>query len=302
MPTLRYLHLDVFTDRALEGNQLAVFPDARGLDAGLMQRIAREMAFSETTFILPPERAGGCRMRIFTPGAELPIAGHPTVGSTFALAAGGAIAAGQPSFVFELAIGPTPVTLEWNGTRLDFVWMTQPLPVVGARVNDRHAFAAAIGIGIDDLMPDLPIEAVSCGNPFVFAPLRTRQVVDRVTLDRMAFQAICDQVAPDAHGVFVFSREETDEAHEVAYSRMLAPGLGIGEDPATGSASGPLGCYLVAHGLVGAEQAAHMVSVQGVRMGRPSRVHIAIELDEGRIAGVRVGGRSVLLGDGTITI
>src|SRR5262245_41402817 len=118
--SLRYLHLDVFTDNPLEGNQLAVFPEPpRDIDVSLMQRIAAEMNFSESTFVFPPRSGGNVWMRIFTPGAELPMAGHPTVGTTFALAAEGVIAAGQKEFVFELGVGPTPVSLEWKGQRLD---------------------------------------------------------------------------------------------------------------------------------------------------------------------------------------
>src|SRR5579862_4427482 len=123
MATYRYLHYDVFTDRALEGNQLAVFPEPAALTTEAMQTVTREMNFSECTFIFPSETPGtGVRMRIFTPGEELPMAGHPTVGSTFALAHEGTIARGQREFVFGLGVGPTPVSLEWNGDTLDFVW------------------------------------------------------------------------------------------------------------------------------------------------------------------------------------
>jgi trans-2,3-dihydro-3-hydroxyanthranilate isomerase len=117
---VRYIHLDVFTDRPFEGNQLAVFPEPHGLTAAEMQAIAREMNFSECTFIFPREKSGDVRMRIFTPGEELPMAGHPTIGSTFALASEGTIARGRKEFVFELGIGPTPVSLEWDEAGLSF--------------------------------------------------------------------------------------------------------------------------------------------------------------------------------------
>src|SRR5688572_31577917 len=136
---MRYLHLDVFTANRFEGNQLAVFPEPGALPVATMQAIAKEMAFSETTFIYPPERGGDFRMRIFTPGEELPMAGHPTIGSTFALAAEGAIARGRPAFVFELGVGPTPVSLEWEDDGLSFAWMTQQLPAFGGVVTDRAA-------------------------------------------------------------------------------------------------------------------------------------------------------------------
>ena len=134
----RYLHLDVFTDHLFGGNQLAVFLDGRGLETDQMQAIAKEMNFSETTFVLPPEQADtDVRMRIFTPGDELPIAGHPTIGSTFALARSGVIGSDRKRFVFGLGIGPTPVALTWKNEELTFAWMTQRLPVFGEVVADR---------------------------------------------------------------------------------------------------------------------------------------------------------------------
>src|SRR5215211_4933808 len=147
MRAYRYLHYDVFTDVPFEGNQLAVFPEPAGLSTEQMQIITREMNFSECTFIFPPESAGtNVRMRIFTPGEELPMAGHPTIGSTFALVEEGVITAGQPSFVFGLGVGPTPVSLEWKGSALDFAWMTQKNPEFRGQVTDRPAFAAALGL------------------------------------------------------------------------------------------------------------------------------------------------------------
>src|SRR5687767_10120152 len=133
----RYLHYDVFTDRRFGGNQLAVFPDAAGLPPNVMQQIAREFGFAETTFVTRAERPDtDVRMRIFTPGNELPMAGHPVVGSTFALAREGTIAAGRGQWSFGLNIGPTPVTMEWNGAGLDFAWMTQQTPVFGPVIDD----------------------------------------------------------------------------------------------------------------------------------------------------------------------
>ena len=149
---LSYLHYDVFTDVPLLGNQLAVFTDARGLDATRMQAIAREMNFSESTFILPSERPDtDIRMRIFTPWNELPMAGHPTIGSTFALAKSGVISASAQRFVFGLNIGPIPVDLEWTEGDLSFAWMTQRPPTFGPVVSDRAAVAAALGLEVTDL-------------------------------------------------------------------------------------------------------------------------------------------------------
>src|SRR5947207_3294744 len=138
-----YLHLDVFTDRPLTGNQLAVFLDAEGLDADVMQRIALEMAFPESTFIFPAEHPGtDCRVRIFTPRSELPMAGHPTIGTTFALAYENRIGPDRKSITLGLGIGPTPVSLEWNAERLQFAWMTQRLPEFGPIIDDLAGVAA----------------------------------------------------------------------------------------------------------------------------------------------------------------
>ena len=299
MRQCRYLHLDVFTDRVFEGNQLAVFPQAQGLEAAVMQQITREMNFSECTFILPPEKTGDVRMRIFTPGEEMPMAGHPTIGSTFALAHLGVIEPGRPLFTFELPVGPTPVDLEWEARRLSFAWMTQKLPQYGPVAERPRALAEALRVDPDQLT-DLPVEEVSCGVPFFFLPLKSRKAVDQAESDRLAMTRFFQDRKLPLHALFLFSLEGgADEA--TAYSRMFAPGLGISEDPATGAASGPLGCYLVKHGLIEADRARHFVSLQGVRMGRPSRIHISIEQEGARMTRVRVGGKAVLVGEGTLT-
>lgn len=301
MRTLRYLHLDVFTAKPFEGNQLAVFPDPGELSKGTMQQIAREMAFSESTFIYPAEKGGDAKMRIFTPGAELPMAGHPTIGSTFALAIEGTIPRGRGEFVFELGVGPTPVSLEWDAAGLTFAWMTQPLPTFGTVIDDRAAMAAALGIDDRALVEALPIQMVSCGVPFLFVPIATRSAVDEVAIDRRALVRACQAAGIEELPVFPFTTEKgADEA--TVYSRMLAPGFGIIEDPATGGASGPLGSYLLHHGIVTPGDAGKILSLQGAAMGRPSRIHIAIDGQPGAITRVRVGGRSVLVGRGELTV
>ena len=302
MRTYRYLHYDVFTDTPFEGNQLAVFPEPAGLSAGEMQTITREMNFSECTFIFPPETPGtNVRMRIFTPGEELPMAGHPTIGSTFALAKEGVIAPGQDGFVFGLGVGPTPVSLEWKGSTLDFAWMTQKNPQFGGEIKARGGFARAIGVEAGDLA-DAPPQQVSCGVPFLFAALKTRASVDRVAIDQKAYAASCKASGVGELPLFIFTTDRAgSDGAEAVYSRMLAPGFGIVEDPATGGASGPLGCYLLKHGLVPREGLAHLVSLQGARMLRPSRIHISIEAKGDAITRVRVGGRSVLVGNGRLT-
>jgi trans-2,3-dihydro-3-hydroxyanthranilate isomerase len=304
MPSLRYLHLDVFTASPLEGNQLAVFPEPDGLDTAMMQRITREMNFSECTFIFPPEQGGNVKMRIFTPGEELPMAGHPTVGSTFALAVEGAIARGRTDWVFELGVGPIPVSLEWKGDTLSFVWMTQLRPTFGGTITDTRALAAAVGVAAADVRNDVPVEVVSCGVPFLFVPLSTRAAVDAVVVDRKALARCCRDAGVDELPTFFFTTEGQQDAAaaQTVYSRMLAPGFGIGEDPATGGASGPLGCYLLHHDLVSAEAARNIVSLQGVLMARPSRIHISIDSERGDITRVRIGGQSVLVGRGELLL
>ena len=300
---MRYLHLDVFTDRPLEGNQLAVFPEpAPDIGVRLMQRIAAEMNFSESTFVFAPRMGGNVWMRIFTPEAELPIAGHPTIGSTFALAAEGFIKPGQKEFVFELGVGPTPVSLEWKDGRLDFAWMTQPLPAFQASF-EAGTLAAALGVEQSDVVPKLPAQAITCGVPFLFVPMASREAVDRVAIDRRAFSAACRQAGLDELPTFIFTTDRRGATgDETIYSRMLAPGFGISEDPATGSASGPLGCYLVRHRVLEADRAASFVSLQGVAMRRPSRIHISIDTEGDKITRVRVGGQAVVVGNGELNV
>jgi trans-2,3-dihydro-3-hydroxyanthranilate isomerase len=303
MRSYRYLHYDVFTDHLFGGNQLAVVLDARGLDTATMQAIAKEMNFSETTFVLPAERTDtDIRMRIFTPGDELPIAGHPTVGTTFALARSGVIERGRQRFVFGLGAGPTPVAMTWRDDELSFVWMTQPLPVFFDPIPDPARAASALTLSPAAVAATgHPVQVVSCGAPFLFVPLATRGAVDSAVVDRGVLDALLADTKSGAHGVFLFSAERGADRATV-YSRMFAPALGVHEDPATGVASGPLGSYLVRHRIVPAEKADTILSLQGAKMGRPSQVHIAIGLDGTEIASVRVGGEAVLAGEGTLYV
>src|SRR5436190_4711660 len=303
MRSYRYLHDAVSTDHLFRGNQLAVVLDGRGLSTAVMRAIANEMNFSETTFVLPAERADtDVRMRIFTPGDELPMAGHPTIGSTFALARAGVIEPGRARFVFGLGIGPVPVALEWRGDDLRFAWMTQPAPVFADALVEPAAAAASLSLPTDAVAgTGLPVQVVSSGLPFLFVPLTTRRAVDDARVDAAALAAVMERTATRANGVFLFSAEPANDGATV-YSRMFAPGLGVVEDPATGSASGPLGCYLVRYKMVAPAQAAAMLSLQGVKMGRPSHVHISIGLNGGTFSSVRVGGESVLAGEGTLYV
>jgi trans-2,3-dihydro-3-hydroxyanthranilate isomerase len=301
LKSYRYTHLDVFTDRIFGGNQLAVVLDGRGLSTGAMQAIAKEMNFSETTFVLPPERPDtDARVRIFTPAEELPMAGHPTIGTTYALARAGIVAPPVDSLTLGLGVGPTPVSLEWKGEELSFVWMTQQRPTFGEPAADRAAAAAALRLPAASVTgTDLPVQVASCGVPYLFVPLTTRRAVDSAVLDTDAYDAFRRAAGFDDVPIFLFSPESGADNGTV-YSRMFAPGAGIQEDPATGSACGPLGCYLLQNKVVTAERAGAMLNVQGVRMGRPGYIHIAIGVDGGVISSVRVGGQSVFVGEGTL--
>jgi trans-2,3-dihydro-3-hydroxyanthranilate isomerase len=304
MRSLEYLQLDVFTERPFEGNQLAVFLDGRGVDATLMQTIAREMNFSESTFLLPAERPDtDIRMRIFTPGAELPMAGHPTIGSTFALAHAGVIGRGSERFVFGLGVGPTTVELTWKAGALSFAKMDQRLPDVRTPLVSTEQVLRAVGLDQSTLAPSaLPMEEISCGVPYILLPVATRAAVDAAVPDSSAIRQVKSAFGGDHTAIYVFSTQPAGD-DVTAYSRMFAAGLGVVEDPATGSACGPLGCYLVTHGVVKGEAASWMVSWQGVAMGRPSRIHISITQDQaGAISRVQVGGQAVVVGRGSLLL
>src|SRR5262245_60934523 len=263
-----------------------------------MQRVTREMNFSECTFVLPAEQPGtDARVRIFTPDEELPFAGHPVIGTTFALAHEGLVRPPRGRLVLGLGLGPTPVDLEWKGSELVFAWMTQQPPKYGPTVEARDRMASVLGIERAAIPDGLPIQEVSCGLPFVFVPLKSRAAVDQCVLDPRANEALFKDAGLTRRNIFVFSVEPGDDGATV-YSRMLGAGR---EDPATGSASGPLGCYLARHRLVPRDRMGRIVSRQGVKMGRPSVLHIRIAGSPHEITDVKVGGASVLVGDGRIT-
>jgi trans-2,3-dihydro-3-hydroxyanthranilate isomerase len=314
----RYLHYDVFTERRFGGNQLAVFPEAAGLSGAMMQQIAKEIGFAETTFVFPAESADtNIRMRIFTPAIEMPMAGHPVVGSTFALGRERRIPAGTDRWVFGLNVGPLPVDIDWQGPAtsptMSFVRMTQALPQFGSTF-DAVDVAGALALPISAIhSTNLPIQQVSCGVPFVMVPVATRADVDAATPDPRAFDALARKIAQPHFSVYLFSTAPAQVGHNDAraasanntatvYTRMFAPGMGVYEDPATGSASGPLGCYLVKHSVIPEQQAGSIVNLQGVKLGRPSWIHIAIDVAAGQISRVRVGGTSVFVAEGAMEV
>ena len=294
----RYLQYDVFTERPLTGNQLAVFFDIDGLDAARMHAMTRETRFSECTFVFPPEAAGtDFRIRIFGPNGELQFAGHPVIGTAFALVDEGRIAPGRKEVTFGLGIGPTLVELEWRGDQLGFAWMTQQPPKFGPVLEARAPLAAALGIDASAIRANAPIQEVNCGSAFFMVPLTTRAAVDQAAMDTRAVDAVFKAAGIQRRGLFIFAAGPSGDG-ATAYSRMLGA---ASEDPATGSASGPLGAYLVRHGLVPVSQGGSIVSAQGVKMGRPSRIHIRIDATSPEnITRVRVGGTSVLVGEGRL--
>jgi trans-2,3-dihydro-3-hydroxyanthranilate isomerase len=217
-----------------------------------------------------------------------------------AFARAGVVGPNAASLMLGLGIGPTPVSLVWRQDELSFVWMTQRAPAFGEPIADRGAAAAALRLPPGSVADTgLPVQTVSCGVPFLFVPLATRRAVDGAALDADAYARFVRAAGVEDVPVFLFSPESGGDKATV-YSRMFAPGYGITEDPATGGASGPLGCYLVKNKVVTPEKAGAMLSLQGVKMGRPSYIHIAIAVDRNEITNVRVGGESVIAGEGVL--
>ena len=302
MRKLQYRIVDVFTDRMFGGNPLAVVLDGRGVTDVEMQALAREMNLSETTFVLPPDDpANDFRVRIFTPGRELAMAGHPTIGTAFVLAREKMLPAGGNTLTirFEEKVGPIPVRLEMKHGAPDMIWMTQPLPNFGPVFPNAAPVAEMLGIDPAHIRTDLPIEVVSCGVPFFFVPVRDLATMRKLSFNKDRSLGVLGQLG--VHEVFVFAME-VENAGSTVHSRMFAPRLGIPEDPATGGASGPLGCYLVRHGLVPVQPKAAIVSEQGMEMGRPSFIHIEITQEANEITEVKVGGQTIFVGGGEIEL
>jgi trans-2,3-dihydro-3-hydroxyanthranilate isomerase len=242
----RYVHLDVFTDRRLAGNQLLVYVNPDGLDADAMARLTLESNYSENTFVFAPEQAGtDVRVRIFGRGGEMPFAGHPTIGTAFALAHVGRIKPGTAAMVFGLGVGPTPIDLEWKGNDLAFAWMTQLKPTFGKSIPDAAGVAGAIGLQPADIAAaNAPAaQEVHTGSNFIIVPLTSRKAVDAAVLDRPRIDALRTANGLTGRGVYVFTTEAGGDG-ATSYSRLLGGAASI-EDPATGSAAGPAGCFMV---------------------------------------------------------
>ncbi len=300
MNEYHYSHLDVFTEIPFTGNQLAVYLEAEGMSDSLMQKIANEMAFSETTFVSPSNSAD-YRVRIFTPQTELPMAGHPTIGTIYALFHSGDLSPKTPKVTFELGVGLTPIDLHWDNDKLKLAWMNQPLPEFKEIIEDVGVMAKALQVDKASIEEtQLPIQIVSCGVPFLYVPLHSRAAIDQASLNRQALQDLLTQAGLKEHSVFIFSLEKDAQDEATCYSRMFAPSFGIAEDPATGGASGPLGSYLVRYQALTADEQKHFISLQGAKMKRPSEIHISIEGDANDIQSVKVGGAAIRVGEGRL--
>jgi len=289
--------VDVFTERALTGNQLAVVLDADDLPPDVMQRVAREMNFSETTFVMAPSQPGhAARVRIFTPGTELPFAGHPTVGTAWVLATQGLVHGGSLEFTLEEGVGPVAVRGEQGPNGITF-WMTHPPLTFGEVMSERGRIAESIGLHESDLVSDVPLQVASTGNEFLFMALKDRESVDAAVSDKTRMRMAYD--GRDALPIFLFAADGAGRL----YSRMFAPDIiGVDEDPATGSASGPLGAFAVKYGLVPHAPHVTITSEQGTKMGRRSIIHIRLEYGADREIPTRieVGGAVMPVVMGTL--
>ncbi len=295
----RYIHLDVFTDKRLQGNQLFVFVQPAGLETETMQSMTRESNLSECTFVFPPEAAGtDHRVRIFTRTAETPFAGHPTIGTAFALAHTGVLKPGMAKTVFGLGVGPTNLDLDWKDGTLAFAWMTQLKPTFGKSITDTAALAAALGLDAAAVGGPHAPQEVNCGSNFLIVPLASRKAVDGAVQDRTKMEAVFAAAGIQRRGVYVFSTERTGDG-VTAYTRLI-PAPGGTEDPGTGSAAGPAGCFMAQYRFVPPEGTGAIEILQGVQVRRPSHIHVNVSMSGSEVSGVKVGGGAVIVGEGTI--
>ena len=299
----RYLTVDVFTDTRFGGNQLAVFPDARNIAPELMPQIAREFNYSETTFVLPPADPNHtAKVRIFTPGGELQFAGHPTIGTAHVLASIGtvALAAGGTQIILEEGVGPVPVMIRAANGRPEFCQLSAAkLPEIGPPPPKAATLAAMLSLSSEDVLDAaMAPESVSCGTPFLFVPLRDRAAVARARIKLDLWEAaLCDY---QTDKVFVFAMEAERPGSDVR-ARMFAPGIGVPEDPATGSAAVGLGGYLASRDPRPSGTLRWIVE-QGFEMGRPSILEVEADKVGGRVTASRVGGRTVMVCDGIMQL
>lgn len=299
--TLDYAQVDVFAERPLEGNMLAIFTDARGLTTEEMQAIARETNLSETTFILPDEgeHENGVRVRIFTTVEELPFAGHPTLGTASWLYLNHPVLAGAEEILLRLNVGKIPVRFRQpaEGERGVYGTMRQKDPSFGA-LHEPEAVAAALGLAVEDLDPALPIQTVSTGLPFCIVPLRSLEAARRLHIPQGAAQAYLSQTDAKFFFCLTQTNKSADRPHSADWHCRMQ--FGNGEDPATGSASGCAISWLVRHGLAASGEP--VIFEQGVEMLRPSRIEVQATLREQRVTDVFVSGRTIPVANGRLIL
>ncbi len=296
MSSYKFVLVDVFTERPLAGNPLAVFPNAKGLDGNQMQAIAREFNFSETTFVLPSRQAKAAwRLRCFSPSAEVFGAGHNALGAWWVLAEHGIIGLSDPITTLwqELGEKVLPVGIYSEAGKPLRVAMTQSEPHFGDKLTDRTALARALGLDSSDLEVDgLEAQAVSTGAMHLLVPMRSLSALGRIRVDAEALVTLARPLG--CQGCYLFC-SETHERGTAVRARAFFPGIGISEDPATGSAAGPLGAYLASRNLMA--EGVWTVIEQGIEMGRPSRIEVRVQGKQ-----VEVAGRSVIVADGTLSL
>ncbi|MGB0910072.1 MAG: PhzF family phenazine biosynthesis protein [Nitrospirales bacterium] len=300
--SLPFYQADVFTDVAFGGNPVAVFPQAPDLSNAEFQQIAREMNLSETVFVRPPTQSDAhFKLRIFTPTHEIPFAGHPVIGTCYVLGMLKHLTMEAPitRVRYECNIGVFSAELYVLGGEIDRVEMSQPQPQfieVVERVEDHFDIAQALGIKNTSICSQqFPVEVVSTGLPVMIVPIRTLTAVKSIVPEHGAILDICHRVG--ANGMMVFSTMTVEDASSV-HTRMFARPIGIDEDPATGSASGALGAYLVKNGVVEVRPTTEIVAEQGYEIERPSRILIHVYSDDDMIQSVRVGGQVVMVAEG----
>jgi trans-2,3-dihydro-3-hydroxyanthranilate isomerase len=313
LPSYDFIQLDVFTDKAFCGNPLAVFPEAEGLTDEQMQQIGREMNLSETVFVLPSDKEGALRrLRIFTPQIELPFAGHPIAGTWNCLAREGVVPLpgggdGWTHIKHEVGIGVLPVDIEFKQGLPVRVVMTQGKFEIRGEVDDgqeQAEIARALGLAREDLDETLPIQAVSTGNTMLLVPVRSLADLGNCRVNQTLLDEIIErnETLRGGTGCYAFTRETMEIGPARAHARFFV-GMNIGEDPATGSAAGPLGGYLVYHNATRVEPADgvyEFVIEQGDFINRPSRIELEVKGEPGKVEEVRVGGSSVVVARGVL--
>lgn len=310
MKSYRFVQVDVFTDRAFTGNPLAVFPEAAGLSDERMMQIAREMNLSETVFVLESEKKEALRrLRIFTPAREIPFAGHPIAGTWNVLAREGLVpvpdgGSGWQQIHHEVGIGVLPVDIEFAGGKPVQVFLTQGKFEIIEEIDDlsqQDELARALGLAREDLDDTLPIQVITTGLSCLAVPVRSLAALKRCRVNSTLLSEI--YTSRGGTGCHAFTRETLEKGESRAHARFFAPADNIAEDPATGSACGALGGYLLYHGATSTEPVAgrhKFVIEQGDFMHRPSRINIDVQGTKGNVEEVRVGGPSVLVAEGRV--